>query len=221
MVAVFDVQGEMLASLETSALRLADLYAWSRYLAQYPIRQKLARKMRPNFTSASPSADQDQFLSLEVQLVDGPQDDNLPTPCGGPVAAALAAIDQPCHLGRIDESLRQLASYAPQVVESVDFSDLFDLVVILDQQVRFLSRRLRKTQLDAGKPNSRRQQAVQLGWARSADVIWILQTLHKPRVTRHQLRHWADRELIESKLTEQGARLYSVVSVLNFVDTLD
>lgn len=221
MDAATNIQGEMSTNLEASALRLADLYAWSRYLAQYPTRQKLARKMRPNFTSASPSADQDQFLSLEVQLVDGPQDETLPPPCGGPVAEALAAVGQPCHSGHIDESLRQLASLAPQVVESVDFSDLFDLVAILNQQVRFLSRRLRKTQADVGKPNARRQQAVQLGWARSADVIWILQTLHKPQVTRHQLRHWADRELVESKLTEQGARLYSVVSVLNFVDTLD
>lgn len=219
MVAVFDVNTNLAQSLSAEANRLADVYTWSRYMAQYPIRQKLARKMKPNFTSASPNADQDDFLSLEIQLVDGPHDPDLPPPLGGPVVELLATIDQPACSGNIEDVLRQLARVASQVVQSADISDVVDIIAIISQQTRFLSRRLNRVQAVQSRSSQRRVDAVQLGWARSADVLWILDTLHKPKITRHKLRHWADRGLVESRLDESGARFYSVLSVINYLDS--
>lgn len=221
MVAVFDVETNLAHSLHKEANDLADIYIWSRYMVQYPIRQKLARKMKPNFTSMSPNADQDDFLSLEIQLVDGPHDPDLPPPLGGPVVELLATIDQPARSGNIDDLLRQLAGVAQLVVQAADISDVIDVIAIISQQARFLTRRLNRMQSVQSRSGQRRVNAIQAGWARSADVLWILDTLHKPKITRHKLRHWADRGLVESRLDESGARFYSVLSVISYLDSHD
>lgn len=209
MSAAPNVNVDRLASM---ARRLAGLVTTSRMMAQHPQRQRLERKMEPNFNSASPNADQDDFLSLEIELARGSADPRLPGALKPQLRWVLGVVDQQPTSGDLAVLLRAVADHAPLVVERLTDPQVQQLYELLIDHARLLSRRLSLVEA----ANETRSKAVTSGWAKPAEMVWILELVLHQRVTKKMLKYWRQRGYVKFETTDEGVTAYDVESVLEY-----